>query len=88
MDWYVPSRSQLLVRRPRATDSSCASAGIVFLLWITVFLRSIPAFIDGSMFKAPYVPDEPAPSKKGVFDPEKMEGFGSHATSAATVIAI
>ncbi|CAL1707088.1 unnamed protein product [Somion occarium] len=32
---------------------------IVFLLWITVFFRSIPSFIDGSMFKAPYVVDPP-----------------------------
>ncbi|KAI0696721.1 voltage-dependent anion channel [Cytidiella melzeri] len=30
---------------------------VVFTLWVTVFIRSIPAFIDGSMFKAPYVID-------------------------------
>ena len=35
-------------------------AGVVFTLWITVFVRSIPSFIDGSMFKAPYVIDGPA----------------------------
>lgn len=36
----------------------------MFTLWITVFLRSIPAFIDGSLFKAPYVPDlQPPPTK-------------------------
>lgn len=32
-------------------------SGIVFTLWLVVFTRSIPSFIDGSMFKAPYVPD-------------------------------
>ncbi|KAI0793226.1 voltage-dependent anion channel [Abortiporus biennis] len=32
---------------------------IVFILWVSVFTRSIPSFIDGSMFKAPYVPDGP-----------------------------
>jgi tellurite resistance protein TehA-like permease len=32
---------------------------IVFTLWVTVFIRSIPSFIDGSMFKAPYVIDPP-----------------------------
>ncbi|KAI0081901.1 hypothetical protein K474DRAFT_1586835 [Panus rudis PR-1116 ss-1] len=31
---------------------------IVFLLWITIFARSIPPFIDGSLFKAPYVSDD------------------------------
>ena len=59
----------------------------MFILWITVFLRSIPAFIDGSMFKAPYVPDE-LPAAKKVYDPEKLDGFGSHNPSASTVIAI
>lgn len=24
-----------------------------------MFTRSIPAFVDGSLFKAPYVPEEP-----------------------------
>ncbi|KIP11622.1 hypothetical protein PHLGIDRAFT_515202 [Phlebiopsis gigantea 11061_1 CR5-6] len=33
---------------------------IVFSLWVAVFIRSIPSFIDGSMFKAPYVIDGPA----------------------------
>ena len=55
---------------------------MVFLLWITIFVRSIPAFIDGSLFKAPYVPDTPPP-KKG--DVEKNGGLGSHGTSASTV---
>ena len=47
--------------------------GVVFLLWITVFLRSIPAFIDGSMFKAPYVIDGPAAKEIPTFDIEKNE---------------
>lgn len=31
---------------------------VVLLLWIWMFVRSIPGFIDGSLFKAAYVPDE------------------------------
>ena len=58
--------------------------GVVFLLWITVFLRSIPAFIDGSMFKAPYVPDQGPVGTKVTFDPEK--GLGSHPNSSSTVV--
>ncbi|EMD37557.1 hypothetical protein CERSUDRAFT_114196 [Gelatoporia subvermispora B] len=34
-------------------------SSVTFLLWLVVFTRSIPSFIDGSMFKAPYVPDFP-----------------------------
>ncbi|KAI1793468.1 voltage-dependent anion channel, partial [Ganoderma leucocontextum] len=52
---------------------SCA----VFLLWLTVFIRSIPSFIDGSMFDAPCVPDEgaiPVAANKLPFDPEKVLG--------------
>ena len=56
----------------------------MFLLWITVFLRSIPAFIDGSMFKAPYVPDQGPVGTKVTFDPEK--GLGSHPNSSSTVV--
>ena len=33
---------------------------VVFSLWVAIFIRSIPSFIDGSMFKAPYVIDGPA----------------------------
>ncbi|KAI8972219.1 voltage-dependent anion channel [Trametes punicea] len=68
-----------------------AWTGVVFLLWITVFLRSIPSFIDGSMFKAPYVPDlvESAPSKrvdveKG-FNKPHPTSFENHASSSETV---
>lgn len=35
-----------------------------------MFTRSIPAFIDGSLFKAPYVPDEPD-RRKSVSEVEK-----------------
>ena len=87
MVWYAPSPSVSLARTSTAPLSS---TGVVFLLWITVFVRSIPAFIDGSIFKAPYVPEEPSLSaaasgnnKNGTFDPEK--GFGSQATSSSTV---
>ena len=33
--------------------------GVVFSLWLWMFTRSIPAFIDGSLFRAPCMPDEP-----------------------------
>lgn len=61
-------------------------AGVVFLLWLTVFVRSIPSFIDGSMFKAPYVPDEgavPVAVNKLPFDQEKA--LGSNPASSSTV---
>ncbi|KAH9931135.1 voltage-dependent anion channel [Epithele typhae] len=63
---------------------------IVFLFWICVFLRSIPAFIDGSMFMAPYVPALPQPvtKKAGDYEEGKLEGFGSHSNSATTFVAI
>jgi len=32
-------------------------SALVFVLWGTIFLRSVPAFIDGSLFKAPCLPD-------------------------------
>lgn len=32
-------------------------SALVFLLWSAIFLRSIPAFIDGSLFQAPCLPD-------------------------------
>ncbi len=44
---------------------------VVFTLWIVIFVRSIPSFIDGSMFKAPYVIDGPAASEIPTFDIEK-----------------
>ncbi|KAI0769777.1 voltage-dependent anion channel [Trametes elegans] len=61
-----------------------AWTGVVFILWLTVFLRSIPSFIDGSMFKAPYVPNLAAPPVRKQTDAEK--GLGdSHAASESTV---
>ncbi|KAI0645542.1 voltage-dependent anion channel [Trametes meyenii] len=63
-----------------------AWTGVVFLLWITVFVRSIPAFIDGSIFKAPYVPDIPAPAAVPVLNADAEKGFGdSNAASSSTV---
>jgi hypothetical protein len=32
--------------------------GIVFSLWLWIFTRSIPAFVDGSLFRAPCVSEE------------------------------
>ncbi|KAH9895130.1 voltage-dependent anion channel [Cubamyces lactineus] len=69
-----------------------AWTGVVFLLWISVFLRSIPSFIDGSMFKAPYVPDvEPAnkgkniDEEKGFENPLASQQCENHASSSETV---
>ena len=44
--------------------------GVVFSLWLWMFTRSIPAFIDGSLFKAPYVPEEPN-RRKSISEVEK-----------------
>lgn len=44
---------------------------VVFLLWIVVFVRSVPSFVDGSMFKAPYVVDMPMAPDIPTFDVEK-----------------
>ena len=46
---------------------------IVFSLWLCVFIRSIPSFIDGSMFKAPYIIDGPGAKEIPTFDIEKVE---------------
>ncbi|KAI0661332.1 voltage-dependent anion channel [Cubamyces menziesii] len=69
-----------------------AWTGVVFLLWISVFLRSIPSFIDGSLFKAPYVPDlEPAnkgktiDEEKGFENPLASPQCENHASSSETV---
>ena len=57
-----------------ASCSSCdltmGFEGVVFTLWMWMFTRSIPAFIDGSLFKAPYVPDKPN-RRKSILDIEK-----------------
>lgn len=37
-----------------------------------MFTRSIPAFIDGSLFKAPYVPEE-ADRRRTILEAEKGE---------------
>ncbi|EKM54267.1 uncharacterized protein PHACADRAFT_258005 [Phanerochaete carnosa HHB-10118-sp] len=50
-----------------------AWACVVFTLWLTVFVRSIPSFIDGSMFKAPYVIDGPTPKEIPQFDIEQQQ---------------
>lgn len=51
---------------------------VVFSLWLVVFVRSIPSFIDGSMFKAPYVIDGPASIPQ--FDIEKNQAQNSSST--------
>lgn len=51
---------------------------VVFTLWVLIFLRSIPSFIDGSMFKAPYVID--GPRSIPTFDVEKEQRQQSSST--------
>lgn len=46
--------------------------GVVFSLWLWIFTRSIPAFIDGSLFKAPYILDE-SNRRKSISETEKGE---------------
>ena len=52
-----------------------------------MFTRSIPAFIDGSLFKAPYLPDEPN-RRKSISEVEKGDtpvgGGGNPATDVET----
>ncbi|KAF9777367.1 voltage-dependent anion channel [Thelephora terrestris] len=43
---------------------------VVFSLWLWMFTRSIPAFIDGSLFKAPYVSEE-GNRRKSILEIEK-----------------
>ncbi|KAI0812725.1 voltage-dependent anion channel [Irpex lacteus] len=72
----------LSVQLSKALDSGffrafgAAWSCVVFTLWVTVFIRSIPSFIDGSMFKAPYVIDAPA-KPASPFDLEKSEAAPS-----------
>lgn len=58
---------------------------IVFLLWLVVFIRSIPSFIDGSMFKAPYVIDGPPVRAIPDFDAEKIERSRNAGQSSETL---
>lgn len=53
-------------------DLTSRFEGVVFSLWAWMFTRSIPPFIDGSLFKAPYVPDEPK-RRKSISEVEKGE---------------
>lgn len=57
---------------------------IVFTLWIIIFIRSIPSFIDGSMFKAPYVIDGPTASSIPTFDIEKSTAKRTSASGSST----
>jgi len=52
-------------------DLTSCLKGVVFSLWLWMFTRSIPAFIDGSLFKAPYVPDK---SSRRISIPEAEKG--------------
>ena len=58
---------------------------IVFSLWLVVFIRSIPSFLDGSMFKAPYVIDGPTAREIPTFDIEKNERQPQAGTSSDTL---
>ena len=63
---------------------------VVFSLWLVIFVRSIPSFIDGSMFKAPYVIDGPTVKEIPQFDveqPEKSEE-GTRTPSTLDPVAI
>ncbi|KAM5545408.1 hypothetical protein V8D89_001021 [Ganoderma adspersum] len=64
---------------------SCA----VILLWLTVFVRSIPSVIDGSVFNAPCIPDEgtmPVEVKKLPFDQEKALGRNPGSSESTVVL--
>ena len=55
------------------------------LAGIVVFIRSIPSFIDGSMFKAPYVIDGPAAREIPTFDIEKSSTPSTPGTSTPAI---
>ena len=59
--------------------------GVVFSLWLWMFTRSIPAFIDGSLFKAPCVPDE-SNRRRSISEIEKGQDTpaGDHRNSLAS----
>jgi len=59
---------------------------VVLLLWIWMFVRSIPAFIDGSLFKAPYVPDAPI-QNSSLGDTEKSGDTNSAPSTIAGEVA-
>ena len=57
----------------QSCDLTPCFKGVVFSLWLWMFTRSIPAFIDGSLFKAPYLPDEPN-RRRSISETEKGRG--------------
>ncbi|KAI0630202.1 voltage-dependent anion channel [Trametes polyzona] len=76
-----------VLESPAFKAIGAAWSGVVFLLWITVFTRSIPAFIDGSLFKAPYVPElEAAPAKN--MDAEKAFRGGDNLAASESTVAL
>jgi len=57
---------------------------ITFALWLFVFIRSIPSFIDGSMFKAPYVPDFPSSEQEdNILNIARQDGARTPSTVAS-----
>ena len=49
-----------------------------------MFTRSVPAFIDGSLFKAPYVPEEPDRRKTIVEEEGQETPVGDYRCSLAS----
>ena len=64
-------------------------SGIVFTLWLVIFIRSIPSFIDGSMFKAPYVDDLPPKGDPLIYDGNRndVERNTDRSSAASTLEA-
>ncbi|KAI0759060.1 voltage-dependent anion channel [Fomes fomentarius] len=59
----------------------------VSVLWLVVFLRSIPTFIDGSIFKAPYVPNDLFPKSERIQN-DAEKNVASEDTSASSTMAL
>jgi tellurite resistance protein TehA-like permease len=67
------------------SDLTSCFKGVVFSLWLWIFVRSIPGFIDGSLFMAPYVPENPN-RRKSILDAEEgqVSQVGDSRNSVAT----
>lgn len=83
--WIGMSQLSLLCNSVPLT--LCSLAVGVSVLWFVVFLRSIPTFIDGSIFKAPYVPDNFIPKNRRMQN-EAEKNLGSEDTSATSTMAL
>ena len=61
----------------------------MILLWLAVFVQSIPSVIDGSIFNAPCIPDKDSmagAAKNLPFDQEKAMGSNPSSYESTVVL--